>query len=133
MRAVFLDTSAIFALMDADDGNHKKAVKRWTDLVEEEAQILVSNYVLVETFALIQHRLGLKAVRVFEEDIMPVLSVAWVEKSTHASGVAAFLAAGRKKLSLVDSVSFVLMRKAGITEAFAFDRHFTTEGFRCLG
>ena len=130
--AVFLDTSAIFALMDGDDANHKRAAKVWAGLVEGEAQILVSNYVLVEAFALIQNRLGMKAVRVFEEELMPVLTVAWVEESVHASGVAALLAAARRKLSLVDCVSFVLMRKAGITDVLAFDRHFTAEGFQCL-
>jgi predicted nucleic acid-binding protein len=39
------------------------------------------------------------------------------------------LAAGRKKLSLVDCVSFGIMREAGIRKAFAFDRHFTEQGF----
>jgi predicted nucleic acid-binding protein len=29
----------------------------------------------------------------------------------------------------VDRVSFELMRAAGITEPFAFDRHFEQEGF----
>jgi predicted nucleic acid-binding protein len=129
---VFLDTSAIFAVMDADDGNHRKASKIWSQLLETDSQILVSNYVLVEAFALIQHRLGMKAVRIFQEDIMPVLTVEWVDEAVHSSGVASLLAAAQRKLSLVDCISFVIMRKVGIKEAFAFDRHFAAEGFRCL-
>lgn len=34
-----------------------------------------------------------------------------------------------KRYSLTDCVSFVVMRERGISVAFAFDRHFTQEGF----
>jgi predicted nucleic acid-binding protein len=34
-----------------------------------------------------------------------------------------------KEYSLTDCVSFVLMEKFGITEALAFDAHFTQAGF----
>jgi predicted nucleic acid-binding protein len=35
-------------------------------------------------------------------------------------------------LSLVDAVSFLLMREEGIDEAFAYDRHFEREGFAII-
>jgi predicted nucleic acid-binding protein len=35
-------------------------------------------------------------------------------------------------LSLVDAVSFVVMRERGETQAFTFDRHFLTMGFENL-
>jgi len=129
---VFMDTSAIFAVMDGDDANHSKAKKIWQTVVTERIPIIVSNYILVESLALIQNRLGIKAVFAFQEDIFPLLLIEWVDKTDHLSGVAALLAASKRKLSLVDCVSFNLMRKLGIKEAFAFDQHFQKEGFRCL-
>jgi predicted nucleic acid-binding protein len=39
---------------------------------------------------------------------------------------------GKPTLSLVDCVSFVLMRKYRITTAFAFDEDFEREGFQLL-
>jgi predicted nucleic acid-binding protein len=45
--------------------------------------------------------------------------------------VGAVLSAGRKKLSLVDCVSFGVMRAAGLRKAFAFDRQFVEQGFEC--
>jgi len=36
----------------------------------------------------------------------------------------------RRGLSLVDCASFVVMRRYGIEEAFAFDEDFEKEGFR---
>ena len=87
---------------------------------------------LLECCALVQRRLGLPAVRAIQEDMVPVLQVRWIDDRTHALGMAAVLAAGRRNLSLVDCTSFVLMRESGIQAAFAFDKHFREEGFTCL-
>ena len=42
------------------------------------------------------------------------------------------LAAARKKLSLVDCVSFQIMRQQGVRAAFCFDSHFREQGFDVL-
>ena len=129
---VYLDTSAFLAILDADDKNHKKAKQKWADLVMDPTQLICTNYILVETFALVQHRLGMDAVRIFQEDILPLINIEWVDAATHKSGVSALLAASRRKLSLVDCVSFETMRNSGIKTAFAFDRHFAEQGFTCI-
>jgi predicted nucleic acid-binding protein len=130
--SVFVDTSAFFAVLDADDENHDRARQVWEDLLTQEAVLICSNYVLVETLALVQRRLGLPAVRTFQEDIMPVLNVEWVDETIHQVGIASVLAAARRGLSLVDCVSFEIMRRLGIKTAFAFDHHFEEQGFECL-
>lgn len=129
---IFIDTSAIYALIDRDDADHKKAKKIWIDLLNSENILITSNYVLVESFALIQNRLGLKAVRGFQEDMLPLINIEWVNAETHKSGMSALLAASKRKLSLVDCVSFEIMRTLGIKRAFAFDPHFKEQGFQCL-
>jgi predicted nucleic acid-binding protein len=91
--------------------------------------LVTSNYVVLETCALLQRRLGFQAVRAFWDDVVPMLRVQWVNERQHELGMAVMLGANRRKLSLVDCVSFCLMREAGIAEAFAFDRHFSEEGF----
>ena len=50
----------------------------------------------------------------------------------HRAATSAFLAAGRRSQSLVDWVSFELMRRRGIDTAFAFDRDFVAEGFQTI-
>ena len=127
---IFIDTSAFYAVFDSDDENHLKARRIWNELLSDEHTIVTSNYVLVEAFALIQHRLGLDAVRVFQEDVLPLISIEWVTEAAHRSGVSALLAASRRKLSLVDCVSFDLMRALGIKTVFAFDPHFAEQGFK---
>jgi predicted nucleic acid-binding protein len=83
----------------------------------------------VECFALVQHRLGMDAVRGLQEDILPVIHVEFVTLDIHRIGIAALLSAARRNLSLVDCVSFEVMRSLDIKNAFAFDPHFKEQGF----
>lgn len=129
---VFVDTSALFAVLDADDGAHSQADGIWRRLLTQEEVLLTSNYVLVETFALVQRRLGMNAVESLSTDVTPVLNVHWVDEAEHSRAVTAILAARRRKLSLVDCVSFDIMRRLGVESCFAFDSHFEAQGFDCL-
>ncbi len=130
---VFIDTSAFFAVLDESDTNHKSASAIWRELLGKDALMITTNYVILECFALMQNRLGRNAVRVFQEDILPLVTIQWVGEDEHTSGVFSFLTAGRPQLSLVDCVSFVIMRNLGLKEAFCFDRDFEEVGFFCLG
>lgn len=131
--SVFVDTSAFYALLDRDDANHRLAAEAWTALLESGEALATSNYVVVETTALVQHRLGMAAVSSLARELLPVVSVEWVTELDHREAAAALLAAGRRQVSLVDSVSFVLMRRLGTESAFTFDPHFESEGFRAVG
>ncbi|MEZ5403940.1 MAG: PIN domain-containing protein [Bryobacteraceae bacterium] len=125
----FVDTSAIYALLDRDDDQHARAGRCWFELLDSESPMFTTNYVVVECCALAQSRLGLEAVRAIEDDLLPVLDVVWVDEPVHRLAITAMLAARRRKLSLVDCVSFTVMRRLGLTRAFAFDDHFAEEGF----
>jgi uncharacterized protein len=129
---IFIDTSAFYALLDRDDENHRKAKNAWVDLLKNENTLITSNYVLVETFALLQHRLGIEAVRGFQNDILPLVNIEFVISELHRSGVSALLSASRRNLSLVDCVSFEMMRTLEIKTAFTFDPHFKEQGFNRL-
>jgi predicted nucleic acid-binding protein len=128
----YIDTSALLAILDADDKNHIKAKQQWTDLVLAEATLVCSDYVLVESLALIQHRIGLMAVKVFHEDIFPILTVEWVDESIYQAGITSVLISARRDLSLVDCISFEIMSRLGIQSAFSFDKHFKEQEFLCL-
>jgi predicted nucleic acid-binding protein len=129
---VFVDTSALFAALDASDRNNARSQEIWRDLARRGDRPVTTNYVILETIALIQRRLGLSAVRSFLTDFAPRLSISWIDEAVHQQAVAALLAVGQRDLSLVDCVSFVLMRRDAIDAAFAFDEHFIHQGFLCL-
>jgi predicted nucleic acid-binding protein len=126
---VFVDTSAFYAGLDQDEINHKRAKNAWTNLLASEARLLTNNYVLLETSALLQKRLGPAALRLFYQDVMPLLAVDWISQQRHQAGVEALLTAARRKLSLVDCISFQTMREHGSQTAFCFDPHFREQGF----
>jgi predicted nucleic acid-binding protein len=130
---VFVDTSALHALLDADDENHARAGATWEELQAHDESLVTSSYVLCETSALIQRRLGVVAVRDLHQHLLPLIDVRWVDESVHMAATEALLAANRRSLSLVDCASFVLMRRHGIRRAFAFDRHFREQGFGPAG
>lgn len=129
---IFVDTSAFYAVLDRDDENYQKAKKAWTDQISSENILVTTNYVLVETFALLQHRLGMEAVRGFQDDITPLVNTEFVTLEAHRSGTSALLSASRRNLSLVDCVSFEMMRTLGIKTVFAFDPHFREQGFTIM-
>jgi predicted nucleic acid-binding protein len=97
-----------------------------------QGALVTNNYVLVETAALLQHRLGLAALRAFSNDVGPLLQVEWATEAVHRAALEAVLAAGRKKLSLVDCVSFQTMRDCGLRTAFCFDQRFREQGFETI-
>jgi len=125
----FVDTSALYALLDRNDANHEAAKAIWWALLAAHDPLFTTNYIVVESCALAQNRLGLDAVRSIQEDLLPVMDVVWVDEATHLLAMAALLAAQRRKLSLVDCVSFAVMRRRGAQVAFAFDQHFVEERF----
>ncbi len=59
--SVFVDTSGLLAILDAEDLHHAQAAACWKELIERDEPLVSTSYVLVETFALVQKRLGLAA------------------------------------------------------------------------
>lgn len=129
---IFVDTSALYAVLDRDDQNNAAATATWRELLEADQTLLVTNYIIVETTALVQHRLGMEAVRVLAGEIVPVLEVHWITEADHMHAQNALLATDRRKLSLVDCSSFHAMRTRLLRSAFAFDPHFREQGFELL-
>ena len=127
--SVYVDTSAFLAVLNADDRFHARARRRWHQLIEAGRSLICNNYVLVETIAVIQKRLGMDAVIAFQNDVRPILTILWVDEDLHQRAVSALLAARRRRLSLVDCASFESMIQAGMRQVFAFDTHFEEQGF----
>ncbi len=132
MNAVFTDTSALLALINAKDENHARAERVFTALRARTAPLLSTSFVLVETCALLARRFGVDALRSFRADLAPLIDIVWVDDTLHNAGLDLMLNRQKRLLSLVDAVSFVTMRQRKVDEVFAFDPHFEQEGFSLL-
>ena len=125
----FVDTSALIALLDRSESKHPACARAWRTLLAEDEPLVTSSYVLVETYALAQRRLGIDAVRTLTTDYVPLFTVDWIDDAVHAAALASLLTANRRELSLVDCVSFEIMRRRDIAKAFTLDTDFAKQGF----
>lgn len=79
----FVDTSALLAILDQGDMNHPQAEIAWRQYVLTGVALVTTSYIVVETTALVQRRMSLSAVKVLVEEILPVMSIEWVNQATH--------------------------------------------------
>ena len=107
-------------------------MRAFRGLLDRGQDLWTTSYVVVETIALLQHRIGLSAVHDLVDHVVPILSVEWVSDTLHQQGMGRLLQMDRRRLSLVDCVSFEFMRGRGLREALTLDEHFGDAGFRML-
>lgn len=130
--SVFVDTSGLYALLVETEEDHRAVVRSFEQLLRKGRSLFTTNYVVVESAALLQHRFGLAPVRDLVDRLLPVVTVRWVTETLHRRGFARLVARDRRQLSLVDCVSFEFMEEEGMQQALALDRDFEDEGFNTL-
>ncbi|MGH2482993.1 MAG: type II toxin-antitoxin system VapC family toxin [Candidatus Limnocylindria bacterium] len=128
---VFADTSALFAVVDGEDQRHAEAATRFRAFREHNAQLVTHNYVIVELIALLHRRLGRAAAVQSIDGLLAPMETRWVTPSLHSEAMAAYRA-GTEDASLVDQMSFAVMRTEQLTTAFAFDHDFGRAGFQTV-
>lgn len=127
MVKVFVDTSALMALLDPADERRGDTARRW--LVEHaDARLETHNYVVTEALSLVERRLGRQAAIALRARVLPLATTRWIDWDQHERALEAHFDSSRRS-SFVDQVSFVVMRDAGIDTAFAFDDDFARAGF----
>lgn len=127
--SIFIDTSALIAILDEDDPAHGASREGWRRAVDGASGLVTTDYVLLEAVAVAQRRWGLDAVRTLNEEFLPLIYVEQVSSEDRAAALIALLAAGRRRLSLVDCVSFAFMRRTGVRDYLGLDPHFDDQGF----
>lgn len=131
LETIFLDTSGFIAILNSHENTHAAACKLWEEWNTDAIPLCTSNYIVIETTAVIQHRLGMQAVNVFHSYVLAPVHVAWISEALHEAAVRDLIMFNRRQLSLVDCTSFTLMRALGLRSVFTFDPHFAGQGFTC--
>jgi predicted nucleic acid-binding protein len=136
MREVFADTSGWASFFDRSQPHHSVAeslVKRWH---ETGISLVTTNFVLVELVALCTSPLRIsrpEQIRILRAiRNTPIVEVVQVHPALEAEGWRLFESRPDKLWSLVDCLSFVLMKQRSIADAFSTDHHFEQAGFRVL-
>ena len=126
---MFVDTGAWYALVDERDPSHAEAL----DLVEgAHAELITTNWVVGESLNLTRSRLGHRVAVTLgaELRVRPGIRIVRVGQKDEEEAWRLFQRYADKDFSFTDCTSFAVMRRLGLTRAFAFDRHFQQMGFR---
>ena len=129
MNTVFVDTSAFLAALDKGDKFHPEAANKWSALATGKTELWTTDYVRLESWSLIQRRLGAEAVMSFQDDWLPLCKIYEVGRDGFERAAAQWRIAQRRNLSLVDLTSFDAMRQLAIRTVLAFDQHFQEMGY----
>jgi len=127
---VFVDATALFALLDEDDANHSAAADAFSGLAGTE--LITHPFVVAEAAALVALHLPWAATQQLLYGLLPVIDVKPIESALFEGALDTYKKSTSPTTSLVDRASFALMRSLGIRRAFAFDRDFEREGFELV-
>lgn len=126
VEVIFVDTSAWFALLDRNCLEHERA-KRFAATCDQ--RLITTDYVLAESLTLLRaRRLNLEASELGAKLLSErPARLAWVTpQDVHQAWM--YFQYRDKAWSFVDGVSFAVIQRLSIDEAFAFDEHFQQFG-----
>jgi len=132
----WIDTGALVALASPRDQYHARALAVVRSRHAPGHEWVSSVLVLGEFHRLVLHRAGPAPARAAVGRLLSDPATRWLEVGPAEVSGAASAWLERfpdQDYSLTDAVSFELMRREGIVEAFGFDRHYVTAGFRLIG
>lgn len=132
MRTVFVDTAAFLAIWNARDQWHAHAKPVFAELVASKARLLTTPLIFLECGnALARSSLRSIVADVRDEyEAKRLLAAPTDEELRRAWSAYRHSEAGQA--GIVDHVSFEVMRRLGIVEAFTNDHHFDAAGFQVL-
>lgn len=130
---ILVDTGAWIALTDRKDQHHSDAVAIYTRLKRQKERLTTTDYLIDETITRLRYDLNHSVTvrfldfieRVEETDVLTVIRI---DETLFQEAKRLFRQYDSAKLSFTDCTSFVVCQMYKISEAFAFDRHFTMMG-----
>ncbi len=110
-------------------------MRAWREIRASRRDVVTTNLVVIESHALIARRGGVEAgLRFWDAFVAQGHRLVWVDEELTRDAVERWVRRYQDKvLSLTDAVSFEVMRREGLRDAFAFDEDFVRVGFRLVG
>jgi uncharacterized protein len=127
---VFVDTSALLALLDRADPRHTEVRSAFAEL--SDAELVTHGYVVAESLAVARRRFGVDGAIALLDDVLPIVEIVPVEPELHRRVQDRYRASLPSGISFVDQVSFAVIERDGLDAALATDADFRTTGVRLI-
>ncbi len=132
MTPVFLDTAGLIALWDEDDQWHAAASRAFEQIKASRTPVVTTSYILAEC----GNAAARTAFRLEVDSLRARLAVAagliFPTDNDWRSAWDGYRQSQAAQAGLVDHLSFVVMRRLNLTQAFTNDRHFHAAGFHTM-
>jgi predicted nucleic acid-binding protein len=132
VNIVFLDTVGLVALWDEGDQWHAAAEKAYALIQTQRRPFVTTSFVLLECGNMAARRAYRSRVSVLRQRLELRNELVVPTEEDWKAAWEAYSHGGMVLAGIVDHVSFVVMRRLGITDAFTNDRHFQAAGFTTL-
>jgi len=128
---LFVDTSGWAAPVLRNTPNYEEMATFAQRVASSARPLVTTNYVLTEVVALLtsRSRLTRPMMLQFLQQIRQTVYVVHIDRQADLEAWTLLDQYADKNWSLVDAVSFVVMRQLGLQEAFTSDQHFVQAGF----
>ena len=130
MTRVFVDTSALVALLDADDP--RNSLVRTAFAEHRDDELVTHGYVVAESLAVIRRRLGIEAAIALLDDVLPTIELLPVDLPLHVEAQRRYRAAMPSAISLVDRMSLALIAREQIATALVLDSDFASPDLQTI-
>lgn len=129
-----MDASAWVAVSDRRDKYYPTASQEYTRLIRNHYMLVTTNLIIAEVYILVRRTSGHAAANRLLRSLHGSPRLEKVYSDAHFESLAEAILDGHadQDYSFTDAVSFVVMQERGISDAFTFDSHFASMGFRML-
>lgn len=130
-EAIFVDSFAWIATINKSDNYHEISLRILEELLNKQAKLITTNYVLIETINALSKREFRKTVIEFIDKLEKSPSVQIVKITDEIYNNAWTLYQQRidKDWGITDCTSFEVMKIFNIKKAFTNDKHFDQAGY----
>ena len=131
MADAFIDTSFVVALVNRKDQHHSRAFELASEF--EQQSLITTDAVLLEIGNALAKNFREASIQVIDDFLTSdKIQIVSLHPDLFQRAFSLYRSHLDKTWGLIDCVSFVVMRDAGVINALTTDKHFGQAGFRTL-
>jgi predicted nucleic acid-binding protein len=132
MNSVFLDTVGLLALWDVSDQWHASAEVAFAKLISNRARLISTSFIMIECGNAAARRPYRPAVARFRQELQQSGRLIVPTEDDWNSAWSNYEKGKPGDAGIVDHLSFVVLKRVGVTDVFSNDRHFKAAGFSTM-